>query len=66
MPDHSFSKEIFPDIQSKPPLTQLEATASHPITSCLGEEINSRLTTTSFQVVVESEKVPPSASSSPD
>ena len=27
-PDHSFSKDIFPDIQSKPPLTQLEAIAS--------------------------------------
>jgi len=26
MPDHSFNKEIFPDIESKPPLMQLEAT----------------------------------------
>jgi len=25
MPDHSFSKEIFPNVQSKPPLMQLEA-----------------------------------------
>jgi len=25
MPDHSFNKDIFPDIQSKPPLMQLEA-----------------------------------------
>jgi len=25
MPDHSFSKDIFPNTQSKPPLTQLEA-----------------------------------------
>jgi len=25
MPDNSFSKDIFPNIQSKPPLTQLEA-----------------------------------------
>jgi len=25
MPDHYFSKEIFPNTQSKPPLTQLEA-----------------------------------------
>jgi len=25
MPDHSFSREIFPNIQSKPPLMQLEA-----------------------------------------
>jgi len=33
MPDHSCSKEIFPNIQSKPSLTQLEAIASHPIAS---------------------------------
>ena len=31
MPDHSFSKEICPNIQSKPPLMQLEAIASHPV-----------------------------------
>jgi len=52
MPDRSFSKEIFPDIQSKPPLTQLEAIAYCPIE--LGEGTN----TCSFQVVVESNKVP--------
>ena len=38
MPDHSFTKEIFPNIQSKPPLMQLVAIASHPIASYLGEE----------------------------
>jgi len=59
MPDHSFSKEIFPNIQSKPPLMQLEAISSHPIASYLGEETNTRLTTTSFQVAVESDKVSP-------
>ena len=59
MPDHSFNKEIFPIIQSKPPLMQLEAIASHSITSYLGEETNTCLTTTSFQVAVESNKVPP-------
>jgi len=31
--DHSFSKEIFPNIQSKPPLMQLEGISSHPIAS---------------------------------
>jgi len=66
MPDHSFSKEFFSNIQSKPPLTQLEAVSSHPIASYLGEETNTHLTTTSFQGIVESNKVPPSASSSPD
>jgi len=59
MSDHSFSKEIFPNIQSKSPLMQLEAISSHPIVSYLGEETNPHLTTTSFQVVVESNKVSP-------
>jgi len=59
MSDPSFSKEIFPNIHSEPPLMQLEAIASHPIVSYLGEETNTCLTTTSFQVVVESNKVPP-------
>jgi len=40
MPDPSFSKEIFPNIQSKPPLIQLEAIFSHPIASYLEEETN--------------------------
>jgi len=56
---NSSSKEIFPNIQSKPPLTQIEGIAFHPIASYLGEEINTCLTTLSFQVVVESNNVPP-------
>jgi len=58
-PDHSFNKEIFPSIQSEPPLTQLEAIASSPFAGCLGEETNPHLPTPSCQGVVESEKVPP-------
>jgi len=50
---------IFPNIQSKPPLTQLEAIASHPVAGYWGEETNPRLITTSFLAVVESDKVPP-------
>ena len=57
MSDHSFSKEIFPNIQSKPPLMQPEAIASSPIPYCLGEETNTCLATISFRVVVESNKV---------
>jgi len=38
MSEPSFGKEIFPNIQSKPPLTQLEAIASRPVASYLGEE----------------------------
>jgi len=49
MPDLSFSKEIFPDIQSEPPLTQLEAVASCPVAGYLGEESNARLPTPSCQ-----------------
>jgi len=59
MPDHSFSEEIFPNIQSKPPLTQLESISSHPIADYLGEETNSHLATPSCQAVVESDKVSP-------
>ncbi|KAK4819998.1 hypothetical protein QYF61_017377 [Mycteria americana] len=47
--DHPFSKEIFPNIQSKPLLTQLGAISSHPIACHLGEEADPHLSTTSFQ-----------------
>ncbi|KAK4810277.1 hypothetical protein QYF61_015307 [Mycteria americana] len=59
MLDNPFSEEIFPNTQSKPLLTQLEAISSHPITCYLGEETDPHLSTTSFQVVVESDKVSP-------
>jgi len=59
MSDRSFSKEIFPNIQSGPPLTQLEAISSHSIAGYLGEETNTCLIATSLQVVVESNKVSP-------
>ncbi|KAK4815156.1 hypothetical protein QYF61_017597 [Mycteria americana] len=38
MLDHPFSEVKFPHIQSKPPLAQLEAISSRPITCYLGEE----------------------------
>ena len=66
VPDHSFSEDIFPDIQSEPPLMQPEAISSHPVSSYSDEKTNPRLTTTSFQAVVESDMVSPSDSSSPD
>jgi len=43
--DHSFSKDFFPNIRSKPPLMRLEAISSCPIASYLGEETNTHLTT---------------------
>lgn len=38
MPDHPFSQEIIPNIQSKPSLVHLVADSSHPATCCLREE----------------------------
>ena len=41
---------------------QLEAIASCPIASYMGDETNTCVTTTSFQVVLESNRVPPQPS----
>ncbi|KAK4826255.1 hypothetical protein QYF61_006702 [Mycteria americana] len=49
MLDHPFSEVKFPNIQSNPPLAQLEAISSCPITCYLGEETDPHLATTSFQ-----------------
>ncbi|KAK4807064.1 hypothetical protein QYF61_018405 [Mycteria americana] len=48
-----------PGQPSKPPLAQLEAISSCPITCYLGEDTDPHLSTTSFQVVEESDKVSP-------
>ena len=59
MLDNPFGEDIFPNIQSKLPLAQPEAISSHSVAYYLGEEANTHVATTSFQVVVESDKVPP-------
>ena len=59
MPDNPFSEEILPNIQLKFPLAQLEAISSCSITCYLGEETNTHLTTTTFQVAVECDKDSP-------
>ncbi|KAK4827926.1 hypothetical protein QYF61_022374 [Mycteria americana] len=59
MLDNPFAEEIFPNIQSKPLLAQLEAISSFPITCYLGEETDPHLATTSFQAAVESDEVSP-------
>ncbi|GAB0204449.1 hypothetical protein GRJ2_002910500 [Grus japonensis] len=59
MIDNPFCEEIFPDIPSKLPLVQLETVSSHPLACYLGEETNTHVTTTSFRVVAENEKVSP-------
>jgi len=51
-PDNPFSDEIFSNIQSEPPLVQLEGTRL-----LLGKRDRSPLTTTAFHVVVERDKV---------
>ncbi|KAK4814757.1 hypothetical protein QYF61_026734 [Mycteria americana] len=50
MLDNPLGEEKFPNIQSKPPLAQLEAISSCPITCYLGEETDPHLSTTSFQL----------------
>ncbi|KAK4810824.1 hypothetical protein QYF61_008796 [Mycteria americana] len=52
MLDNPLSEEKFPNIQSKPPLAQLEAISSRPITCYLGEETDPHLSTTSFQLLL--------------
>jgi len=59
MPDNPSGEEVFPNIQSKPLLAQFKAISSRPIAHYLGEEANTHLTTTSFQVAVKRDKVPP-------
>ncbi|KAK4813834.1 hypothetical protein QYF61_001838 [Mycteria americana] len=56
MLDNPFSEEIFPNIQSTPPLAQLEAISSCPITRYLGEETDTHRSTTSFQAILERDK----------
>ena len=59
MPDCSLREEVFPNIQPESPLVQLKAIPSSPIASYVGEEAGPHLTSTSLQVVVESDKVFP-------
>ncbi|KAF4788092.1 hypothetical protein TURU_164537 [Turdus rufiventris] len=54
-----FSEEFFPNIQTKPAVGQHEVISSGSVIFCLGEETDIRLATSSFQVVVESDEVPP-------
>ena len=59
MLDNPFGEEIFPNIQSKPPLAQPEAISSYPTTCYLEKETDTHLDTASFQVVVERDRVFP-------
>lgn len=59
MLESPFCEETFPDIQSKPPLLQLETVSSFPIACCLEEETHPHLATASIQVVLERDDVIP-------
>lgn len=50
---------FFLNAYSKPPLVQIETISSHPITFYLREETDPHLATTSFEIVVDSDKVSP-------
>lgn len=63
MPKQPVCQEILPDTECKPPLENLEAVASNPLTCHLRV---ARLATTPFQVVAESDEVSPSAFFSAD
>lgn len=54
--NHSFSEQIFHNIQCEPPLVQFEAISPCFISSSLGGRGNPHLTTISLQVPVESNK----------
>jgi len=57
--NNHFSEEFFPHTLSKPHLEQPEDVFSHPITFYFGEETDTHLATTSFPVVVKSDRVSP-------
>lgn len=57
MPDHPFGEEVFPNIESKPPLAQLEGISSCPVPCYLREVTDPHISTVSFRVI-ESDKVP--------
>ena len=57
--DHSLREGVFPNIQPESPLVLLEAFPSSPIASYMEEETKPHLTTTTLQVVVESDQTIP-------
>jgi len=57
VPHHSFSKIVVPNVQPESPPAQLEAIPSSSTTSLPRDEADPQLTTTSLQVVIESNNV---------
>lgn len=52
VPHHSSEEYIFPNIHSEPPQAQHSAITSCSVASYKGEEANSHVATTSFQVAI--------------
>jgi len=59
VPDHSFGEEVVPNMQPEPPLVQLEAIHSSSSIVTWEKRLSPHLTTTSFLVAVDSDKVSP-------
>lgn len=57
MLDNMFGEKSFPNIETKPPLAQLEIASPYPITCCAGTD--TCFATASFQAAVECDKVSP-------
>jgi len=57
--NNPFSKDVFPDIQPKLTLMQLEAISPRPVTCQQWEETNPALAVSTFQILEESKKVCP-------
>lgn len=55
--DHPHDKEIFPNVQSEPPLTQVSAIPCHTIICYQGEEVGTPFSISSPQEVLESNEV---------
>lgn len=58
VPNCSFLEDVFPNIQSEPPLVQLEDIPSCATTVTWEKRLTPHLITTSFQIAIESNKAP--------
>ena len=57
--NNPFCKEVFPDIQPKSPLVQLETISPCPVTCHQWEETNPTLAVNTFQILEDSNNVSP-------
>ena len=55
--DHRLGKEVLPNVQSEPPLVQLWAIPTLPVTGYQGEELSTSLSTSPPQEAAESNEI---------